>query len=458
MLSTLRHFVDSMAGRIFMVLIIGIAAAALVASLLAVFERRAEVSAERADRVVDRIVAALDEGPPPPGTRRLDRLPIGEAASAIAQRIIQRVADAHDVTVNIVEAAACRAAPPPSLSSVDGPHPPRPPRPICYAVRLALGTGRPIVLAVDAPPRPGPTEPIASASFLVALALAVVALALVVARMAARPIARLGAAAQGIAADLDAAPVAATGPGDVRRAIIAFNDMQVQLRRTVEERTYMLAAISHDLRSPLTRMRLRLDGIEDVVLRDKLIGDAQAMTALIEEGLELARLSRGSEAALVPVDIGALVASLCEDAQDVGQPVSIRTPSRIIARTQPDALRRIVANLIDNALLYGGSAEIWVDVADRGTSIHVADRGPGIPSADLDRVFDPFRRLDTARSSGQGSGLGLTIARLLARRIGCTVSLRNAETSGLVATVTFDAADQAVIRSPGTSSTREAVS
>lgn len=441
MLTELRRFLGSMAGRIFLVLIVGVAAAAVIASVLAGFERRAEVSAERADRVVDRIVASL-AGPPPPGTRRLDRLPAGEPVAAIAQRISARVANTRDVAVTSVDASECVRAvppPPPAIGTVRAPpreH--RPPRPTCYAVRLAQGTGPPIFFAVDAPPHPGPTEPVASAFFLVTLGLAVVALALIVARMAARPIERLGAAAQDLAADLDAEPVEESGPGDVRRAIAAFNNMQVQLRRAVEERTYMLAAISHDLRSPLTRMRLRLDGIDDAPLREKLIADAQAMTTLIEEGLELARLARDHDAALVPVDIAAMVASLCEDAQDVGHPVSFAPSSRIVVQTQPDALRRIVTNLIDNALLYGGSAKVWVDVSDTVTSIYIADCGPGIPSGDLDRVFDPFRRLDPARPSGQGSGLGLTIARLLARRIGCTVGLRNREKRGLEASVTFE--------------------
>ncbi|WP_419816346.1 sensor histidine kinase [Glacieibacterium sp.] len=432
-----------MAGRIFVVLIVGIAAAALLASALAGIQRRAEVAAERADRIVDRIVAVLESDPPPPGTRRLDRLPSGIAAPAIAQRIAARISDARDVAVVSVDAAVCARVgpsppPPPPIDQRRAPSVgPELPRPLCYAVRLAQGAGRPVAFAVDAPPRPGPSEPIASTAFLAALAIATVALALIVARMAARPIARLGAAAQDLAADLDASPVAESGPGDVRRAIAAFNDMQVQLRRTVEERTYMLAAISHDLRSPLTRMRLRLDGIDDARLRDKLVTDVQAMTVLIEEGLELARLSRETDAALVPVDIAALVASLCEDAQDVGQPVSFEPSTRIVERTQADALRRIVTNLIDNALLYGGEARVWIDTDDGATSIHIADRGPGIPIGDLDRVFDPFRRLDTARTGGQGSGLGLTIARLLARRIGCTIGLRNRQHGGLFANVTF---------------------
>ena len=197
----------------------------------------------------------------------------------------------------------------------------------------------------------------------------------------------------------------------------------------------MLAAISHDLRSPLTRMRLRLEGMTDTDLRDRLIADAQTMTALIAEGLELARLSRDTDTDRVAVDIGALVTSLCEDAQDIGQHVSFQPPARTIAMTQPEALRRIITNLIDNALHYGGSAQVEVVSGEGGVWIHVLDRGPGIPQAELERMFEPFRRLDTARSNGKGSGLGLTIARMLARRIGCTVALQNRSDGGLCAIV-----------------------
>lgn len=442
MLNAIRRFVDSMAGRIFGVLILGIATAALVASVLADWQRSAEVSSERADRVVDRFAAALAADPPPPGTHRLNQLPVGTPAPTIVRRLAVRMPDLRGVAVNRVAPASCAPLPPPPPSPpppqppATGPHPPLPPPPLaCYAVRFQQGGGIPLVLAIDAPPSPGLSEPVASPAFLLILALAAVALALVVARMAARPIERLGQAAQTLAADLHAAPVAERGPGEVRHAMRAFNTMQVRLVQTLEERTYMLAAISHDLRSPLTRMRLRLEGMTDTALRDRLIADAQTMTALIEEGLELARLSRDTDADRVAVDIGALVTSLCEDAQDIGQHVSFQPPARTIAMTQPEALRRIITNLIDNAMHYGGSAQVEVVSREGGVWIHVLDRGPGIPEAELERMFEPFRRLDAARSNGKGSGLGLTIARMLARRIGCSVALQNRSEGGLRAIV-----------------------
>jgi len=166
---------------------------------------------------------------------------------------------------------------------------------------------------------------------MVALNVSALLLAFVIARMAARPITQLGIAAQHLAADLGADPIPTRGPSEGRNTIEAFNDMQVELRRAVEERTYMLAAISHDLRSPLTRMRLRFDAIEDATLRGKLIEDAKVMGGLIEEGLDLARLSQSAEP-FERVDVRALIASLCEDAQDVGQPVRYSPMSALTGR------------------------------------------------------------------------------------------------------------------------------
>ncbi|WP_267380062.1 ATP-binding protein [Sphingomonas sp. GC_Shp_6] len=445
MLNGAGRFADSMAGRIFAVLILGIIAAAAVASLLAGRERDAQIAAERADRVADRVVAAIGADPPPPGTRRLERVPPGVPDSALAGRLADRLPGWPSVIAAHVDPALCPPAPPPAPPppAAPGGVPPPVPAPApsgagCYVVRLAGRAGAPVLLAIDAPPAGPRGAPVASRSFLVTLGVVVLLLALIVARMAARPIERFGAAAQDLAANLDADPLVESGPGDVRRAIGAFNDMQVQLRRTLDERTYMLAAISHDLRSPLTRMRLRLEAIADEAVRDKLIADARAMEALIAEGLELARLSNDHGVAFVPVDIGALAASLCEDAQDVGHPVTFDPPAhRLVAPTQPEALRRILANLIDNALLHGGGAEVRLESDGTALRLHVADRGPGIAAADLERVFDPFRRLDAARPSGRGSGLGLTIARLLAHRIGAAIGLADRPGGGLTATVTI---------------------
>ncbi|KQM18340.1 ATP-binding protein [Novosphingobium sp. Leaf2] len=451
MLGALRGFIDSMAGRIFSVLVLGIAAAALAASLLAGLQRSADVTAERADRVVDRIVTALATDPPPPGTHRIGHFPAGQSVPALQVRIAQRLPQWRKITVSTVDAATCAAAPPPppmpdpdarpATNAPPVPPPPPPvadpgaPRSLCYAVRLSDGSGRTIMLAVDAPPGAKAVEPVASTSFLVALALAVLALALIVARMAARPIARLAIAARSLGDDLDRPPIAKQGPSDVRDAIAAFNDMQARLRQTVEERTFMLAAISHDLRTPLTRLRLRMDAIPDTALRERLIADTAAMAALIEEGLELARLARGSGGAVMAVDVGALVFTVCEDAQEAGHEVSCTAASKLVIPTQMDALRRILNNLLDNALLHGGSACVKVSAIPGAVRICIADRGPGIPEAELDRVFEPFRQLDTARSHDRGSGLGLTITRILARHIGAEVVLANRAGGGVEAIV-----------------------
>lgn len=426
-----------MAGRIFAVLVIGIVAAALVASVLAGLQRRADVSAERFDRVIDRILAQLQTDSLIPGVHRLQAWPEGTTEIRLVQRLAVRAPNLRDVAAESAPSPNCAPPPPvPPSPGFDPPPPPAPPSPNCYVVRLADGRGQGILLAVDAPPTPRLVDDSFNWAFIAGLCVSALLLAMVIARMAARPIARLGAAAQQLAADLDADPIPAGGPSEVRRTISAFNDMQVELRRAVEERTYMLAAISHDLRSPLTRMRLRLDAIDDATLRAKLIEDARIMDRLIEEGLDFARLSHTSEP-FERVDVRALISSLCEDAQDVGQPVGCTELPPVIVRTRPEALRRILTNLVDNAVAYGQRADLAVTIREETLKIEVTDNGPGIPPETLATVFEPFHRLDSARSAGGGTGLGLTIARLLARGIGGSILLHNRVGGGLSACVTI---------------------
>ncbi|MDH7639367.1 sensor histidine kinase [Sphingomonas oryzagri] len=424
-----------MVGRIFAVLMIGIVAAALAASILAGLQRRSDVSAERQDRVIDRVLTQISTGEAIPGLHRLQAWPKGTPEDRLARRLAARAPEWRNIAAASVPAPDC--APPPPAPMPLGSLPPVPPPPPshCYAVRLVDPQGNSVLLAVDAPPTPSLVDDSFSWAFIAALCVAALLLALVIARMAARPMTRLGLAAQQLATDLGADPIVARGPSEVRRTIEAFNDMQVELRRAMEERTYMLAAISHDLRSPLTRMRLRFDAIQDATLRDKLIEDAWIMDGLIEEGLDLARLSRSVEP-FERVDIRALVTSLCEDAQDVGQPVRFSTLPPMIVRTRPEALRRILTNLVENALAYGNEADLSATIAADSVSIEVRDTGPGIAAEALTKVFEPFHRVDGARAPAGGTGLGLTIARLLAQKIGGSISLKNRAGGGLSATVT----------------------
>jgi signal transduction histidine kinase len=212
--------------------------------------------------------------------------------------------------------------------------------------------------------------------------------------------------------------------------------MRSQLRTYVLERAQMLGAISHDLHTPITRLRLRSEMIADPESRAKFVRDLDEMEAMTGSALEFLK-SVGNGPQRQPVDVGALVESLCEDWSETGADVTIQGDARAPYNSYPRALRRCLDNLVENALQYGRRARITVE--DDGTSLSIAvrDEGPGIPEQDLERVFEPFCRLEQSRNRDSGgTGLGLAIARNIARWHGGDVVLRNApDAKGLIAKV-----------------------
>jgi signal transduction histidine kinase len=197
----------------------------------------------------------------------------------------------------------------------------------------------------------------------------------------------------------------------------------------------MLAAITHDLQTPLTRIRLRLEKVEDEPLREKLIADLGAMKALIDEGLELARSAETSEPKVM-LDLDSLLESLVEDAVDAGGNAVFEQGSQAIMQLRPLALGRLFSNLIENALKHGGSARVAAAKIGSDVIVRVRDNGPGLPEDMLEKVFDPFVRVESSRSRETGgAGLGLTIARTLAEKNGATLKLHNHPEGGLEATV-----------------------
>lgn len=286
---------------------------------------------------------------------------------------------------------------------------------------------------------PVPTTPPArTLAAMAALVVGVILVTLLAVRIATRPLSRLAHAAEALGEDLERPPLPEEGPAEVRRAAVAFNWMQTRLRGLFAERTRILAAVSHDLQTPLTRLRLRAELMDDETLRDKMLADLSAMQALVEEGLAYAGSSAAPQEAAILTDLDALAASLVADYTDAGQPVSLLGLSGRPVRTRPRTLRRLLGNLVDNALKFGGSAEVVLDSADGLPAIAVRDRGPGIPEAELDKVFEPFYRLESSRNRETGgTGLGLAIARQLANALGAELTLRNLAESGLEARVTL---------------------
>lgn len=256
-------------------------------------------------------------------------------------------------------------------------------------------------------------------------------------RWLARPVARLVAAADRLGPALGRGedPPALDeqrGSAEVRRAATVFNAMARQIRGLFDARGLMIAAISHDLRTPLTRLRMRLEtaGV-DPVLRQRCAADVEQMNTLIDAVLEVFRPAARDAAQTQRVDLAALVQALVDDLVEQGQPVTLQAQA-VVLRTEPLAVRRIVDNLVGNALRYGRQAELSLRLQDAEAVLAVDDQGPGIPPGQLQQVLQPFVRLEASRSrSTGGAGLGLYIAQALAERLGGRIGLHNRAGGGL---------------------------
>lgn len=259
-------------------------------------------------------------------------------------------------------------------------------------------------------------------------------LCFVAVRLVTRPLSTLAQAAEELGRNIERPPLPETGAVELVRAARALNTMQDRLRRYVDTRLKVLGAMSHDLKTPITRMRLRAEMLDDADARTRFTRDLESMQQMVDSALDYMRgLSDGGEA-LSPVDLNALIASLSEDARDAGHVVSV---NGVLPRTVPgraQALRRCLQNLLDNALIYGERADVSLRDDGRSVSIAITDQGPGIPEGELERVFDPFYRVESSRNRNTGgSGLGLAIARNIAQAHGGSLSLRNRMQGGLEA-------------------------
>jgi signal transduction histidine kinase len=250
-------------------------------------------------------------------------------------------------------------------------------------------------------------------------------LAALVVRMVTRPLARLARGAESIGADPEGPPLAEEGPEETRSVIRAFNRMQTRVQAYLLERAELLRAVSHDLKTPITRMRLRSEMLADAAQRDKFLHDLDEMAKMVDSTLEFFR-SLGNDPRREPVDIGALIESLAEDWRAMGASVAVQGAPAGPYLGHAQALRRCVDNLVGNAIRYGERARIVIEDDAQGLRIRVEDEGPGIPEDALERVFEPFFRLEASRNRASGgTGLGLSIARNVARWHGGDLVLQN---------------------------------
>mgnify|MGYP002823438961 CR=1 FL=1 len=303
---------------------------------------------------------------------------------------------------------------------------------MAVTVGLADGTWLRVRLHGGRPPwrwGPGPL------SWLLLAIVLVVCAAVWAAHRMTRPLRQFAQAADRFGVDVRAPPMPEHGSRELRRAAGAFNRMQERLRRFVDDRTMMLAAISHDLRTVLTRLRLRAEFIEDEEQQGKAIADIDEMQAMLDETLSFARDDAREEAA-IETDLAALLQSLCHTLADTGQTALFNGPAHLSLQGRPVALRRAFGSLLDNALRYGERAQVSLSERNGEAVVEILDHGPGIPAEMREKVFAPFFRLEGSRSRETGgTGLGLASARAVFHRHGGRISLHDSPAGGLLVRV-----------------------
>jgi len=296
---------------------------------------------------------------------------------------------------------------------------------------LRLSDGSPVT--IDVRPAMVPLSPWLPVVLLGQLALMIACTWLAV-RIAVRPLTRLANAVETLDPNAHPINLDESGPTEVVYAARAFNTMQARIAAYLKERMQLLAAISHDLQTPITRMKLRAELMDDCVEKDKLWNDLSEMEHLVREGVAYARSIHGSTEESRRTNMDSFLESLVFDYQDMGKQVNLVGKSAAVIDTRPHALRRVLVNLTDNALKFAGAAEVWVEANKGSLVITVMDRGPGIADAELAQVLQPFYRVENSRNRDTGgTGLGLAIAQQLAMALGGSLTLSNREGGGLCA-------------------------
>ena len=315
-----------------------------------------------------------------------------------------------------------------------------------FDVNVALPDGEHVIFRTAAP-EPGPPLPRHIFMQLAVVTLVLAGVLFVMTRSITRPLSALAAAADQIGRGASATPLPELGARELRDATRAFNTMQDRLRRYLDSRTRVLAAMSHDLRTPLTRLRLRVESIDDEALRERCNADLDDMTAMVSGALGMFRDLNDTEAT-VAVDVNELLATLQQEFAELHASVTVTGQATRPIPAKPNALKRCLTNLLRNAVDYGTRAHVEVNDGPQLT-IRIRDEGPGIPAESLEQVFEPFYRVESSRNRATGgTGLGLSIARDLAQAHGGTVQLNNLPERGLEAVLTLPRQHHAVLNSP----------
>jgi signal transduction histidine kinase len=290
-----------------------------------------------------------------------------------------------------------------------------------------------------------PLRPWHSPTFLsafVVMTIAAAGLALWAVRRLTEPVRTLAAAAEALGRDVNAPPLPEGGPSEVATAAVAFNTMAARIRRFVQDRTELLTAIGHDLRTPITRLKLRAEFVDDEEQRGKILADLEELESMVAATLAFGRDVRTTEP-VSPLDLAELLRTIIDEAGDarpeLADQLRYEGPAHMTVRARSLSLKRVFVNLVANAVNYGGSAMVrLLPPEHRVVVVEIEDDGPGIGPMDMERAFEPFHRGEPSRNRETGGvGLGLPIARNIMRAHGGDVTLSNRPSGGLKATVTL---------------------
>lgn len=431
---------DTLVARTTIVLILGIATVQIVG----LQTYRASLSADLSDateqRLADRLLtikrtlAGLPEGLREDAAHDLSSGAI-EAHWSRDQRAVE--ADATnplwtDLQTRLVELAPELGEGGLSVGEQAGQSPD--PHVALISMRLTDGTWLNVSLLSWTPRIPGAPQTVMVAWMIAAVALAT---AILLVRWISRPLGRFAEAANGFYTTGKVAAVPETGPYEVAVLARAFNDLQGRLARSIDDRTQALAAVSHDLKTPITRLRLRAEEIDSQPLARSIAHDLDEMERMIDQTLSYLRGDRSDEP-IRPVDLVAILETVTDDQTDQGAVVSFAGPRAAVVPGRRLGLKRAFGNLVGNAVKYGGTARVAVSENAQDVVVVIDDDGQGIAAADRDRVLLPFVRLESSRNNKTGGfGLGLTIARAVIDGHGGTLELGEGPTGGLRVTVSL---------------------
>jgi signal transduction histidine kinase len=417
----------TLSARLTLILLAGLLLAHLLSFWLVFYERTAASSGmmlRNASRDIASSVAILDRLPAaerPEWLGKLSRRGYRYQLAASPGAVALSAAEARQRVGPIIDELGLRyiSTVSPTAGAASG-----------LVLQLHLQDGSPlaVVLSFSSPPLPVWLLPLIGVQCGALLAISWLAV-----RQATRPLAQLAQAADALGRDAKGVSLAEDGPLEVARAAVAFNAMQRRINDYLSERMQILAAISHDLQTPITRMRLRADLMDDVPLREKFLGDLSTMQLLVQEGIAYARDGQGVTESPCATDMNALLDSIVCDYSDAGKAVRLTCHCDKPLLTRPRTLRRIVVNLLDNALKFGKDPELlFVSEGEAHITLVVRDAGPGIPEAQMNAVLQPFYRIESSRNRETGgTGLGLAIAHQLTQQLHGTLSLQNRDGGGL---------------------------